>query len=144
MLAFAQCMRERGVDLPDPKFEEGGGGAMAVQIDPEDEDFLQAEKACEHVMADSVAEARDIDPERMAQMERRMLAFAQCMRGHGIDFPDPQLDRGGAGGFLFGGPEHELPFDPKDREFQQAERACQHELPNFPGHGVGGPAEGRQ
>lgn len=140
MLAFAQCMREHGVDMPDPQFKEGGG-FMAVEIDPQDGDFQEAEQACKHLMAGAVAEARDIDPERMKEMEERMLAFAECMRGHGIDFPDPQIGRGGGGGFVFGGPGEELPFEPQGREFQEAERACQHELPNFPGHEVGGATE---
>ncbi len=138
MLAFAQCMREHGVDMPDPQFKEGGAGFMAVEIDPEDEDFQAAEQACKHLMAGAVAEARDIDPERMKEMEQRMLAFAQCMREHGVDFPDPQLGRWAGGGFVIGRPEEELPFDPKDREFQEAEQACQHELPGLPGREVGG------
>ncbi len=144
MLAFAQCMREHGVDLPDPQFQEGGGAYMKVEIDPDDDDFQRADKACRHHMSGAVAEAPDIDPERIAEMEQRMLAFAECMRGQGIDFPDPQMERGRGGGFLFGGREEELSFDPKSREFQEAERACQRELPNFPGQDVGVPAEGGQ
>lgn len=144
MLAFAQCMREHGVDMPDPQFNQGGGAFMKVEIDPQERGLQEAEKACEHLMAGSVAEARDIDPQQAAEMEQRMLAYAECMRGQGIDFPDPQMERGGGGGFLFGGPEQALPFDPQSREFQEAERACRHELPGFPGLEPGGPAEGEQ
>jgi hypothetical protein len=144
MLAFAQCMREHGVDMPDPQFKEGGRGFMAVEIDPEDGDFREAEKACKHLMAGAVAEARDVDPERMKEMEQRMLAFAECMRGQGIDFPDPQIERGGGGGFLFGGPGQDLPVDPEGREFQEAEEACRGELPGFPGHEPGARAGGEQ
>jgi hypothetical protein len=25
-LAYARCMRENGIDMPDPQFDEGGGG----------------------------------------------------------------------------------------------------------------------
>jgi hypothetical protein len=49
MLEFSNCMREHGIDMPDPgqggfvqKFEGKGDGPT-----PEDEDFQAAEKACE-------------------------------------------------------------------------------------------------
>jgi hypothetical protein len=57
MLAFAECMREQGFDVPDPVFADDGGG-MHIQeagpgdgdgarpADPEDEDFAAAEEEC--------------------------------------------------------------------------------------------------
>ncbi len=47
-LAFARCMREHGVDMPDPRVG-GEGGGVAVTIDPEQmrsPGFKRAEKAC--------------------------------------------------------------------------------------------------
>src|SRR5207302_10352002 len=35
MLAYSRCMRQHGVDIPDPKFESNGtGGAVAIQAGP--------------------------------------------------------------------------------------------------------------
>ena len=49
MLAYAKCMREHGVDMPDPKFN-GSGGAVAAQRAPqgeaEKEKFDKANRAC--------------------------------------------------------------------------------------------------
>jgi hypothetical protein len=52
-LAFAQCMRENGVDMPDPQF--GSDGKMTMRIggpgthgpDPESPVFEQAQEACQ-------------------------------------------------------------------------------------------------
>lgn len=53
MLGFAKCMREHGIDFPDPVFGEGGGVTIQVGgpdgeggIDPMSEAFQQAQKAC--------------------------------------------------------------------------------------------------
>src|SRR6185312_5705061 len=51
-----------------------------------------------------------------------MLAFARCMREHGIDMPDPQFETGGMvmiGGQDEGGAGPK--FDPRSEEFQAAE-----------------------
>jgi hypothetical protein len=52
MLDFAKCMREHGVDMPDPKFDEHGG---MTQLMPEKaavdkEKFQEAEKACQPIL----------------------------------------------------------------------------------------------
>ncbi|RPK60860.1 hypothetical protein EES43_16545 [Streptomyces sp. ADI96-02] len=47
MLAFARCMREKGIDMPDPKFE-GGAMAAAPALKPGDmKKFEKANAACE-------------------------------------------------------------------------------------------------
>jgi hypothetical protein len=47
-LAHARCMREHGLDFPDPQFSEGGGATMRLGggVNPEDPKFKAAEKAC--------------------------------------------------------------------------------------------------
>ena len=57
MLAFSACMREHGIDMPDPKFENGGatvslGGPNGdgPQIDPTSQAFKDAEEACKSLM----------------------------------------------------------------------------------------------
>jgi hypothetical protein len=57
MLAFAKCMREHGVDMPDPQFSSSGGGGRVTigvggegRIDPESQSFQDAQTACESLM----------------------------------------------------------------------------------------------
>lgn len=48
MLEYAACMREQGIDMPDPTFDgEGGGGPFQMDIDPDDPAFQKAHEACE-------------------------------------------------------------------------------------------------
>lgn len=53
---------------------------------------------------------------------QRALAYAQCMRTHGVPaFPDPTTDNNGNSGFqLKGGPG----LDPSSAQFKTAEQAC--------------------
>jgi hypothetical protein len=54
MLEFAKCMREHGVDMPDPQFGSGGNSVTiggpddgdGPKIDPESRTFKDAEAAC--------------------------------------------------------------------------------------------------
>ena len=57
MLDFAKCMRDHGVDMPDPQFSSnGGGGRITIggpasgddgpRIDPESKTFQDAQAAC--------------------------------------------------------------------------------------------------
>jgi hypothetical protein len=100
-LAFVECMRDHGVDMPDPETAKSstggaraGGAVIAVNGDPNDPTFKKAQEACEPIMANVRGELED-DPERQAEMKEQLLEFAQCMRDHGIDMPDPQFDSEG-------------------------------------------------
>jgi hypothetical protein len=50
-LKFARCMREQGVDVPDPDFSAAGGaqGGMFGKINRDDPKVAAAIKACQHV-----------------------------------------------------------------------------------------------
>ena len=141
-LEFARCMRENGVDLPDPG--SGGGGAVAIGGNGIDmEEMQEAMEACQQFLGDAIGERAEIDPE----MQDTMLEFAQCMRDNGIDFPDPDVS-GGGGRIQVGGPGG---IDPSSDEFQAAQDACQDILgdlgPRFeggPGGGDGGSDSGVQ
>ena len=125
-IAFAECMREQGVEMPDPKV--GPNGEMTVTINGgpgslDQEEMQAAHEACQHLMPGPRGEPRELSPEE----KDAMLAFAQCMRDHGIDMPDPVFDGGGgvmigpapaAGGN--GGPA----FERDSGEFQEAAEAC--------------------
>ena len=48
-LEHARCMREHGIDFPDPTFSADGGAQIRLErgkVDPEDPDFKAAEEAC--------------------------------------------------------------------------------------------------
>jgi hypothetical protein len=133
MLAFAQCMRDHGVDMPDPEFDDNGrgvGGAIRVGGDEglDEDDFEAAQQACEDLVEDVQGSFGMDDPEQRAKMQEQMLAFSQCMRDHGIDMPDPQFNEDG-GATIQGGPGGAI--DPDDPDFQAAEEACRGDMPGF-------------
>ena len=133
LLAFTECMREHGVDMPDPQLGEGGGVVFEVPaggddgdvVGPDDEDFREADEACRHLL-----EGAGIGPgtggELPEEIQEAMLAFAECMREQGIDMPDP-----GAGGLIgrVGGDDD---IDPRSEAFQEAEEACREHLEAIP------------
>jgi hypothetical protein len=122
-LDFAKCMREHGIDMPDPQVDEQGrvrvrvgGPGGGARPDPKKLD--EAQKACGGLLGGGGDGPGQIDPEE----RDAMVAFARCMREHGIDMPDPTGD-----GLVMrrdddGGP------DPSSEQFQEAEKACDHHL----------------
>ncbi|WP_169946922.1 hypothetical protein [Microbispora sp. H11081] len=87
-LKFAQCMREHGVDMPDP----GPDGRVRIIGEKGGEATMsKAMRACEHFMKDAVADKPGGDD---PEARDRMVKFAQCMREHGIDMPDPAPGQG--------------------------------------------------
>jgi len=75
----------------------------------------------------------NLSPAQRAQVQQQLVKFAQCMRSHGIDIPDPTTN--GTGGFGF-----RRSFGSVDRNspaFQAANKACASLRPRF-GRGGGG------
>lgn len=149
---FAECMRENGVDLPDPETSEGGGGfrleAGESGIDPESETFQAAQEKCEPIIEDAIPEGERPDP---AEIRDQLHQMTECLRDKGYDVPEPQIrilgeddGDGGAQGESEGPPAgssddmEELRDDP---EFQQAEEDCAEEA-GLPEGGPGGPPGG--
>ncbi len=154
MLEYAQCMREHGVDMPDPQMDDSGAGVIVMSgtasvddvptgtgvIGP-DPAFDAAFEACQPIM-DAVVGDVEIDPEVLAEQREQMLDFAQCMRDHGIDMPDPVFDDNGGISVQVGGPGE--PGDgaasgPSDDDWQAANEACGELLggPGIPSIAVG-------
>lgn len=139
MRQFAQCMRDQGIDMPDPEFieGEGGGGGFALkaeagvatdaapadQANPREDmgKFKEAIQACQKYQPQG-GEMGKIDPE----MEAKMREFAKCMRENGVeDFPDPEE---GGGIRIMGG---EGGIDPSDPTFQAAQEKCGANMPKM-------------
>jgi hypothetical protein len=86
-LVFTRCMRQHGYDMPDPQIE---GNTVGVQLPnyqgQRAPKFQAAWQACRRYAPNGG------QPERpSAQARQQALAFARCMRQHGINLPDPQI-----------------------------------------------------
>ncbi len=129
-LDFARCMREHGVDMPDPK--AGGDGFIMVGPSaggdrPEPggaarlpEAFAEADEACRHHLDDLIQEG---GPPMDAEAQDRALKFARCMREHGVDMPDPDFSSGGGVRIEIGKGEAGG-IDPSSETFRDAQEAC--------------------
>ncbi|MFI0449542.1 hypothetical protein [Actinomadura sp. 6N118] len=111
-LKLAKCMREHGVDMPDPKPGEasqgiaiGGNGASPEKIE-------KALKSCRNV-------AGIPEPQPISQEQKdRMLKFARCMRQHGVNMPDPKFNGGAMAA-------QRAPRSEAEKEkFEKANKAC--------------------
>ena len=125
-LAWAKCMRQHGVDVPDPQFDEGRltirAGGRGRRLDDIDSDkFQKAEKECGAPFGRRGGPP--ISDEEREELQEAMLAFAKCMREHGVDMPDPEFSgQGGGVRFRMGGPGNGP--DPDSATFRKAEEAC--------------------
>jgi hypothetical protein len=128
-LEFARCMRQHGIDMPDPQFSgnritqelRGGPGKKG----PDDPKFKAAQQACNKYLPNGG------QPPKLNPQERQQLVeFARCMREHGIDVPDPGPNSGGIVVKRSGANGRNAPEPEDDPKFKAAQQACQKYLPN--------------
>jgi hypothetical protein len=118
MLQFAQCMRDHGVDMPDPQFGSNKVTMQGGKASPEV--TRAATKACQKYRAQIKPPAMSTADK--AKFRQQALANAQCMRAHGVpNFPDPQFDADGAATMRF---DKGSGIDPNSPAFQRAQQAC--------------------
>jgi hypothetical protein len=138
-LAFAKCMREHGVDMPDPQPASGsggGGGGFNLQFrggDPRnDSDFQDAQDACGHILQDAIPEGDRPDP---AEMQDKLHKMTECLRDKGYDVPEPQIiGPGDTPTAEAKPPSQELQNLMNDPDFQKAQEECSKEA-DLPGGG---------
>ena len=150
LLAFAECMRENGVDFPDPVVEAdgtvtfgfrpggGGGGLQRLGEIGRDPDTPAARAACEGLI-EGLAFGPGQGGVDLIELQDALLEFAQCMRDNGVDMGDPDLSRFGPGGNdddQPGGPFGAI--DVNDPDFAAAFEVCQQQLPQAGGARFGG------
>ncbi len=123
VLNFAQCMREEGIDFPDPSFDIDGNPEFDNVNIENDNEFEAAFDNCENILREALPEQFDLDPEVEAALVDASLEFSQCMRKQGIDFPDPKP--GEFGFFAF----RDADIDFQSEEVQEAFEICQPENP---------------
>jgi hypothetical protein len=121
-LAYARCMRQHGIDMPDPKFDAAGRMAMQLPsgVGPDDPKFKAAEQACKQYAPSG--EPEKVDP----QLQQQMLAYARCMRQHGINIPDPKPGEGIS-------VDGDAGVNPNDPKYKTADQACQQYVPKGAG-----------
>jgi hypothetical protein len=134
-LEYAKCMREHGVDVPDPKPGQGGFGIQIQSSDPrENQNFQDAQDACGDILQKAIPEGDRPDP---AEMRDELHEMTECLRDKGYDVPEPQVF----------GPGDEPPDNPPapdkdlqdlmdDPDFQQAQEDCSKDA-GLPGGGPG-------
>ncbi|MEN8233513.1 MAG: hypothetical protein ABFR89_01140 [Actinomycetota bacterium] len=117
LVDFSECMRDQGVDFPDPIVDANGYPRFEFEA-PEsiDRDALfEAGESCRHLIEQVVLSLPDFDS---AEFNDTFLEYAACMRDHGFeDMPD-KLEFGAV---MRG---EELPFDPTDPAFIAADEQC--------------------
>ena len=123
VLDFAQCMREEGVNFPDPTFDIDGNPQFDNLEIENEEEFENAFENCEDILRNALPEQFDLDPEVEAALVDASLEFSQCMREQGIDFPDPKP--GEFGFFAF----RDADIDFTSEAVQNAFEICQPENP---------------
>tara|TARA_Y100001935_G_scaffold172625_1_gene142546 strand:- start:146 stop:649 length:504 start_codon:yes stop_codon:yes gene_type:complete len=123
VLDFAQCMREEGINFPDPTFDIDGNPEFDNLEIENEEEFETAFENCEDILRNALPEQFDLDPEVEAALVDASLEFSQCMREQGIDFPDPKP--GEFGFFAF----RDADIDFSSEAVQDAFEICQPENP---------------
>jgi hypothetical protein len=115
-LAYARCMRQHGMNVPDPKLDanESMGLVLPEDVNPDDPKFQAAQEACRQYAPNG---GQPIKPNPQ-QQQQQMLAFARCMRQHGVNVPDPS-----ANGLDLRGLNSDSP------KVEAAEQACQQHKP---------------
>ncbi|HEX8083175.1 MAG TPA: hypothetical protein VF529_02730 [Solirubrobacteraceae bacterium] len=123
-LEFARCMREQGVDFPDPQVGENGlvmiGPGPGKGPRPDDPKLRRATEACEEHL-DAGGEAPD--DAVLAKHRDAFVAYARCMREEGVNVPDP----GAEGGLVFKVGDPDAP-DPRSPAYRRADEVCHKHL----------------
>lgn len=104
MRAYAKCMREHGVDTPDPG--ENEAPTINFSNDPK---TMAALDACKKLLPGG-GMPKKLTPEELDKARKD----AKCMREHGVDMPDPDAN-GGA---------QALPMKDDGTKFEEALKAC--------------------
>jgi hypothetical protein len=159
-LKAAECLRAHGLSVPDPSPNAGGGAgggaagggaagggaagggagggggagrvlrqALATTAG------RAAAKACASDISKAFAFA-NTTPAQLAQRQQALVKFAQCMRAHNVNIPDPTSGVPGGFGFL----RSITPSERQSPVFQTAFKTCSSTLPNRGrfGGGAGG------
>jgi hypothetical protein len=116
-LEYGKCLREQGLDVPEPK---PGGASQGARLGKKDgmskEKVEKALKACRG-KGGGFGGGKE-----MTQADKdKAIKFAQCMRKNGVDMPDPKFDGGAQ-------PALNVPKSgPEKTRFEKAIKTCESE-----------------
>jgi hypothetical protein len=124
---YTACMRSHGVPgFPDPDARGELTIVVSSTLNPSSPRFQRAEAGCQRL----VPAGKGLSPARQLQLKTRLLAFAACMRAHGVPgYPDPTFSNGGVSQGL-----SRRDVDSSSPAFKAAQTTCQRT------HGNGGSA----
>jgi hypothetical protein len=125
-LKYSKCMRGQGVALPDPErgpnggilMKAGGPGKAESSLDPESPKFKAADKQCAKYREEGGGGDQP-SPAEQAKRDDALIGYARCMRGKGINFPDPKIEGNRVSMMLGRGVRPDSP------KFKAADKACQ-------------------
>lgn len=113
-LQFARCMRDNGVEIPDPGPDNEGGLRFRFREGIDPKQVEAAMEKCRQYLPNGGERPR-LSPEDQEKLRQ----YAKCMRDNGVTgFPDP-----GADGGIRLNPDT-LKIDPDDPTFKAAQEKC--------------------
>jgi hypothetical protein len=128
ILDYAECMRDHGVNIPDPEIgEDGSVGDMPdlAETGASAETIAAAEAACQPILDAVNAGGEQPDAQETAETLDQMVAVTECLRAKGYDMADPRV--GDDGQIIASGG---LPRDASQQQIDQQQvdiKACQDE-----------------
>jgi hypothetical protein len=84
MKEFAKCMRDHGVDMPDPQNLPSGGSSVTEVKEGDVEKMKAAHEACRPLLPNGGAPPK-LDADQLDKLRKQ----AKCLREHGIKVADP-------------------------------------------------------
>ncbi len=127
LLRFARCMREHGIDFPDPQRDANGQLVFDAPAGGDQAALQAAQKACQKFVKGGFAGGPSDGPAAggapsQGQIQKQLdqaVKFARCMRRNGVKtFPDPKMQGGQV--LIDPGPG----FDPNDPTRKKAVSKC--------------------
>lgn len=119
-LEFAECMRAHGVEVEDPK------PGQSISVGGDDPTTKKALATCD----DKLGGGQELSAEEGEEFKEGWLAFAKCVREHGVDMADPE--------FLGPGKVHLDRTATESPAFEAAREACQGKTLELNGINIGG------
>jgi hypothetical protein len=124
-LQFTRCLREHGVNVPDPDpgGRPGQGGGMEALHGVDRQKLDDALNACRQYSGGAIAH------EGLSEQDKQqLLDYTRCLRGQGVDIGDPDPTTGLP-------PVQDLARLRADPNLDQARKACTRQQPDFLGGG---------
>ncbi|GAA3211762.1 hypothetical protein [Nonomuraea helvata] len=109
LFKVAQCLRQNGIDVPDP----GSAEDKTWKYTGDPAKMEKALKACEKYTSQIPNPLND------PKVRDQLIQYARCMREQGIDMPDP--------------PQVNKNLDPNDPKLQKAAGSCAKLIPKMEG-----------